>query len=81
MLPPVCEICSREFNPDVEGELVYFRETERGRAFEKRAIEEKWADHPPDAAWFCGVHVAEARKLAHLTIDDALKTLKRKYAE
>jgi len=41
MMPPICEICSREFNPDKEGGLIYFKETEEGRAFERRAKVEK----------------------------------------
>ena len=76
-MPPICEICSREFDPDMEGGLIYFKETKRGRAFEKKAREEKWTGHPPDAAWFCGVHSEEAKKVVHLTIDDAIKILKK----
>ena len=81
VMPPICEICSREFEPDKEGGLIYFKETEKGRAFEEKAKEEKWSGHPPDAAWFCGDHYEEAEKLVHLTIDDAIKNLKKKYGE
>jgi len=79
MMPPICEICSREFNPDVIGGLIYFRETKRGRDFERRVSEEKWIRHPLDSAWFCGIHSGEAKKLVNLTIDDALKTIKKNY--
>ena len=81
MMPPICEICSREFDPDKEGGLIYFKETEKGRAFERRAKAEKITGHPPDAAWFCGAHYEEAEKIVHLTIDDAVKNLKKKYGE
>ena len=40
-MPPKWEICSKEFNPDKEGGLIYFKETEKGRAFERRAKTEK----------------------------------------
>jgi len=81
MMPPICEICSREFDPDEEGGLIYFKETEDGRAFERRVKEEGITGHPPDAAWFCGLHYGEAEKLVHLTIDDAIINLKKKYSE
>ena len=77
-MPPICEVCSREFDPDREGGLIYFKETEEGRAFEEKAKEEGWTGHPPDAAWFCGEHYGEAEKLVHLTIDDAIKNLKKR---
>jgi len=79
MKPPVCEICHREFNPDKEGGLVFFRETEKGREFERRARREGITGHPPDAAWFCGSHSEEAKELAHLTIDEAMEILKKKF--
>jgi len=81
VMPPICEICSREFNLDEEGGLIYFKETKAGRAFEEKAKEEKWTRHPPDAAWFCGTHYGEAEKIVHLTLDDAIKNLKKKYGE
>jgi len=81
VMPPICEICSREFDPDKEGGLIYFKETEKGRAFEEKAKEEKWTGHPPDAAWFCGEHYEESEKLVHLTLDDATKSLKKIYGE
>jgi len=41
MMPPICEICSREFNPDKEGGLIYFKKTEKGKAFEEKAKKKK----------------------------------------
>lgn len=77
MKPPICEICHREFNPDKEGGLVYFRQTKKGREFARRAEEEGITGHPPDAAWFCGSHSEEAKKLVHLTIGEAMEILKK----
>lgn len=74
-MPPICEICSKEFNPDKEGGLIYFKETEKGRAFERKAKAEKITGHPPDATWFCGLHYEEAEKLVNLKIGDAMKLL------
>lgn len=78
MMPPICEVCAREFDPDTEGALVYFRETARGRAFERKAREDQWTGHPPDAAWFCGTHVGGAEQLTHLTLTSARQRLKTK---
>ncbi len=81
MMPPVCEVCAREFNPDEEGGLIYFRETAQGRAFERKAKEGPWTGHPPDAAWFCGTHVGAAEQLTHLTLKRARQVLKMKYRD
>ena len=76
MRPPICDVCDREFDPDREGGLLYFKETPEGRAFDKRVEEEEIVGHPPDAGWFCGRHYKKARKLLHLTISEALKELR-----
>lgn len=76
MRPPICDVCDREFDPDREGGLLYFKETIEGRAFDKRVDEEGITGHPPDAGWFCGRHYKKARKLLDLTIDEALKELR-----
>jgi hypothetical protein len=44
-----------------------------------KAREEKWIGYSPDAAWFCGVHIGEAKKLVHLTIDDVIKSARAKF--
>ena len=78
MRPPICDICGKSFDPDKEGELLYFKETEKSREFEKKAEEEGFVGHPPNAAWFCGEHLEHARKLSHLTLDEALEILMKK---
>lgn len=75
MRPPICEICEKYFNPDEAGGLVYFKETEAGREFERKCREEGMVGHPPDAGWFCGEHVELAKNLKHLTIDEALEEI------
>ena len=79
MKPPFCDICGKGFDPDKEGDLVYFKETEKGREFDRRAREEHIEGHPPDAEWYCGEHVGEAKKLKHLTIEEATQVLKKKF--
>ena len=77
MRPPICEICDRDFNPDKEGGLLYFKETPEGRAFEKQVREEGIVGHPPDAGWFCGKHYDEAEKLLHLTFSEVIRILQK----
>jgi hypothetical protein len=79
MKPPICDVCFKEFHPDKEGALVYFKETEKGREFERMAREEGMTGHPPDAEWYCGEHAHEAKKLVHLTLDEASEILKKKF--
>ena len=79
MKPPICVICYRRFNPDDGGGLIYFKQTKKGREFD-RLVKEEWiTGHPPDAEWFCGAHSEEAKKLMYLTISEAEKTLKKKF--
>lgn len=39
--------------------------------------EKGWVGHPPYAEWFCGEHFEKAKALENLTIDNALKKLKK----
>ena len=36
MMPPICEMCEKDFDPDEEGGLVYFRKTRESERFEKQ---------------------------------------------
>ena len=56
--------------------------------FKKRKSDKKWAKmmekkgmvgHPPYAEWFCGKHYESAKALEHLTIDEALKILRKEF--
>ncbi len=81
MIPPICELCFKDFRDEEEGgDLLYFKMTEKGREFEKRTEEEPgFTGHPPDAAWFCNEHLEEAKKLTHLTLDEAMVILRKKF--
>jgi hypothetical protein len=76
MMPPICEICEMDFDPDEGGALLYFRKTEESRKFERKAEETGMVGHPPNAGWFCGNHVKAAKQLIHLPLDEALRFLK-----
>lgn len=71
MMPPICEICEKEFDPDQEGALLYFKKTEKGIEFDRK-VELGMVGHPPYAAWFCGEHVEEARKHTGFTLEQAM---------
>lgn len=75
MRPPICDICNRDFNPDKEGGLLDFKETEEGREFDRRVDEEGIVGHPPDSGWFCGEHCSAAEKLVHLTYGEEVNRL------
>ena len=75
-MPPRCEICQKDFDPDEEGALVYFRKTDTGEKFETEAKENGFVGHPGNAAWFCGEHIVAARELVHLTLDEAVGSMK-----
>ena len=82
MRPPICDICNRDFDSDLEGGLFYFKETTEGKEFDRRVEEEGITGHPPDAGWFCGKHITQAQKLVHLSIGKALNAMKEtKYIE
>jgi len=76
MRPPICEICDSEFLFDHSSGLLYFKVTPEGREFDRRVREEGITGHPPDAGWFCEEHYEKAVKLTHLTLSEALKTIR-----
>ncbi len=76
MRPPNCDLCGEDFAPS-DGDLLTFAPTEASRAWRVRAEEEEgFVGHPPDAGWFCSLHVARARDLTHETLGEALRILK-----
>jgi len=77
MMPPICEICSKRFDPDKEGGLVYFKETGNGREFDRRVAGEGITGHPPDALWFCGEHTEEAKRLSGMNAAEALRLMRK----
>lgn len=69
MKPPVCAACGRDFDPTEEGGLV--RVGPRKEPWWNGLVDPEEVErhgpptgHPPDEAWFCGEHVAEARRRA-----------------
>ncbi|MBS7269278.1 MAG: hypothetical protein KIH10_10650 [Candidatus Freyarchaeota archaeon] len=76
MKPPVCSICYKNFEDLKEGGLIYFTKRPEDEEWRKKMKEGRMTGHPPYAAWFCGEHYEEARKLENLTIDEAMKILR-----
>jgi len=76
--PPVCCICNRRFNNRREGGLVYFRKRPSDYEWDRTMKEEGRVGHPPYAEWFCGEHYEVAKELSGLTIDEALREIRRR---
>ncbi|MBD3190146.1 MAG: hypothetical protein GF308_05865 [Candidatus Heimdallarchaeota archaeon] len=80
MRPPECAICGKEdFDLD-EGGIIYFMKRPSDEEWDKKMEEKGWVGHPPYAEWFCEEHYPAAKKMAHLTIDKALKKLREQFA-
>ncbi len=80
MMPPICRLCFKDFRDEGGGGDLRFKSTEEGKEFEKRVEEEPdLVGHHPDDAWFCNEHLEEAKKLTHLTLDEALDVLRKKF--
>lgn len=76
MKPPICEFCSHDFRASAdEGGLVYFKKTEANAAWHRKQEAEGFVGHPPEAAWFCGLHYQAAKELSHLTLPEAMRVL------
>lgn len=82
MRPPICAICDDDFGRrgDQEGDLLWFKETEKDIAESKRKQRYHLVSHPGNAEWFCSRHVEAARELTHLTVGEAMDILLDKYS-
>jgi hypothetical protein len=79
MRPPICGICDKDFR-DVdmdEGGLIYFKKRPSDEEWDRKMEETGMVGHPPYAEWFCKDHYAKAKELEHLTIDEAMKILRK----
>ncbi|MHA1145108.1 MAG: hypothetical protein ACTSRW_10255 [Candidatus Helarchaeota archaeon] len=77
MKPPICCICDKDFRNSDEGGLIYFKRRPSDEEWERMMEEKGMVGHPPYACWFCGQHFERAKSLEHLTIDEAMKILKK----
>lgn len=68
MKEPICIVCGSREGCDT----VQFRKTQAGEEFERR----KWKGHHPDVEWFCQAHIGPARAFSHLTLAEALESMK-----
>lgn len=69
MMPPNCCICDAECETDG---IVSFRKRPSDEEWDRWVDETGAVGHPPYLAWFCPKHLVEAKKLEHLTIDEAM---------
>lgn len=77
MMPPICEICDKRFDPFAEeGNLLTFRLTPEQVESNKRFEQKGFTGHPAGTYWFCKHHMEIARRFAHLTSAEALKLIR-----
>jgi hypothetical protein len=78
MKPPICDFCNERFELMGEnaGGLVTFLPTEDDQRQLARLRQPGFVGHPPNQEWFCPKHVEQARALAHLTLGEALRTMR-----
>lgn len=79
MKPPRCTICGKNALNDNAG-LIYFKRTEKDKAWYIRAQEPGFCGHPPNSAWFCDNHfkAANIHKKNNLSLGEAIKAIKQK---
>jgi hypothetical protein len=83
MRPPICEICDSKFGDDDlnmpgHGGLVEFKPSAEDKAAIARMQVKGWTGHPPNLGWFCSLHIEDARALRHLSIREAMRTIRKK---
>ncbi len=74
MRPPICYVCDKEFDLD-EGDLIYFKKSEKDLEWDKKMEQPGFVGHPPHAEWFCNEHIKEWKALQHLTLKEAKKII------
>ncbi len=75
MKPPICAICRKKFSE--KGGLIYFKETEADRNFNKRFKQKGFVGHPSNAFWFCKEHYKTAVQYKNLTKEEAFPEIKK----
>jgi hypothetical protein len=77
MKPPICVVCNEFLNEtDKDGGLVTFALTEQQKQNNKRFESRCFVGHPDGTHWFCGKHIAAARRYSHLFDFEAMKLIK-----
>lgn len=76
MRPPICAICDNDFRGTMsEGGLVQFKLSEEDVETNKKFEDSRISGHPAGLEWFCKDHFQSAKKLTHLTKQEALKQM------
>lgn len=76
MKPPICCICDKRLEND-EGGLIYFKKRPTDLEWDERMKKPGMVGHPPYAEWFCEAHYSKAKEFCELTIDEALKMVRK----
>ncbi|MCY3412470.1 MAG: hypothetical protein INQ03_12605 [Candidatus Heimdallarchaeota archaeon] len=77
MKPPECIICDKQFSPTKGGDLLYFTPTPDEKKEMERWDRDGLVGHPLNAEWFCKKHLKKAKQYLHLSISEALNTLRK----
>ena len=76
MRPPICIICDKDGIDGHDIKLISFHKNESDIQWEKEMDEKGFVGHPPWQEWFCKKHYKKAIKLSHLSLNEALNTLR-----
>ncbi len=74
MKPPVCAICHNRFSE--KGGLIYFKETDTDKNYNKRFKQNGFVGHPSNAFWFCEKHYKTALQFRELTKEEAFTKIR-----
>ena len=77
MRPPICVICDKNLIDMDDGGLIYFKKRPSDIEWDENMEMKGYVGHPSYAEWFCSVHYNKAYELKDLTIDKAMKILKK----
>lgn len=79
MKPPICDYCNQRFELSGEnaGGLVSFKPTAEDKKQLARFKRPGFVGHPPNQEWFCHDHIQLASSLSHLSLAEALKTMRK----
>ena len=77
MMPPNCCLCNKWLATGDVCELVCFHKTPEQESWYAEAESRLIPDHPPNCEWFCEDHLAAARSLVELYLDQALAKIRK----
>ena len=76
MRPPICAICDKDFRNSENISGVHFALSKEDVQYNKRFDQEGFVGHPAGFEWFCEDHIKLAEKYSHLTLAQAMVTMR-----